>query len=243
MKGLLLRVGIDKSFGQWNAPIDPVTNDFVYIPIPEDVNRFVPGLETVYDDFSGALRLFSISREISQSVMLPDQLVGAGCHLDPDFRHLTYGDQRKGRGNKIKNLVEGDFIVFFASLSPVSKCDHRLVYALIGIYYVQDIVRVRDIQKAKIDCNAHTRRRDSNPDDLVVFADPSRSGRFKRCVPIGSYRNKAYRVNPAILTAWGGLDIKDGFIQRSVFPPSFLSPGTFVAWLKNQNIELITANN
>ena len=36
MKGILVRVGIDSSYGHWNAPVDPNTLNYVYVPIPEN---------------------------------------------------------------------------------------------------------------------------------------------------------------------------------------------------------------
>jgi hypothetical protein len=35
MRATLVRIGIDQAYGAWNAPMDPETNDFVYVPIPE----------------------------------------------------------------------------------------------------------------------------------------------------------------------------------------------------------------
>ena len=35
MRGYLIRIGVDQAFGGWNAPMDPETNEFVYVPIPE----------------------------------------------------------------------------------------------------------------------------------------------------------------------------------------------------------------
>ena len=33
MRAYLVRVGVDQAFGAWNAPIDPRTNEFVYVPV------------------------------------------------------------------------------------------------------------------------------------------------------------------------------------------------------------------
>jgi hypothetical protein len=30
-----VRVRIDQAFGGWNAPVDPDTHEFVYVPIPD----------------------------------------------------------------------------------------------------------------------------------------------------------------------------------------------------------------
>jgi len=41
----------------------------------------------------------------------------------------------------------------------------------------------------------------------------------------------------------GGLDVKDGFIQRSISPPSFLKPHTFYDWFLAQGVTLLERNN
>lgn len=35
MQAILIRIGVDHSYGGWNAPADPETGQFVYVPIPE----------------------------------------------------------------------------------------------------------------------------------------------------------------------------------------------------------------
>lgn len=46
MKALLVRIGVDQSYGGWNAPVDAEGN-FVYVPIPEKLGtRFHSGLES-----------------------------------------------------------------------------------------------------------------------------------------------------------------------------------------------------
>lgn len=81
-----------------------------------------------------------------------------------------------------------------------------------------------------------------NGEHLIAFADKSRSGRFRRAIPIGEYRNGAYRVSNKILDAWGNIGVKDGFIQRSVCPPWFTKPEQFLKWLDFQQVELINNN-
>jgi len=49
-KGLLMRVGIDQTFGNYNAPINPNTDDYIYMPIPQGDDNFKSGMRTSYDD-------------------------------------------------------------------------------------------------------------------------------------------------------------------------------------------------
>ena len=99
-RGILLRVGIDQTFGTWNAPVDPDTWEFVYLPIPEDLASFHPDLEVTYDTFSDDLKSFARGRQLEKPLTLPAWLAGRGCHLDPDFSQLTYGDQPHGRAQR-----------------------------------------------------------------------------------------------------------------------------------------------
>lgn len=65
----------------------------------------------------------------------------------------------------------------------------------------------------------------------------------KRHPPIGDYRDKAYRVWPDLLADWGGLSVKDGYLQRSARLPRFLDPERFQSWFKSKNTTLLQKNN
>ena len=240
-KGLLIRVGIDQTFGEYNAPINPSTNDYIYMPIPQDNANFLSGMGTTYDELLPHFE--SWCHKNHSTIEFPENLKNnRGCHLDPDFDFSTYGDQATGRGLMIAGLRKGDFIAFFASFKPIQECDHRLVYALYGIMVVDKVLKVSDISKNEFHKNAHTRIEDMNQYHLVVYANPSLSGRFSRAIPIGEYRNKSYRVTNEILDAWGNIGVKDGFIQRSVRPPWFEKPEQFLGWLDSQQVKLINSN-
>jgi hypothetical protein len=239
-KGLLMRVGIDQTYGQYNAPINPVTNDYIYMPIPQGDSRFISGMETTYDDLSPYFE--SWCHKNGTEMEFPSGLINTNCHLDPDFDYSTYGDQATGRGLRVRDLNKGDFIAYFASFRPISNCEHKLVYALYGIMVVDKILKVSDIPNNEFHKNAHTRIKDSNKEHLVVFANPSLSGRFNRAIPIGEFRNGSYRVTNKMLEAWGDIGVKDGFIQRSVCPPWFLKPEKFLNWLDSQQVKLINGN-
>jgi hypothetical protein len=163
-------------------------------------------------------------------------------HLDPDFETLTYGDNGLRRGKEIAKLQENDVLVFYAGLRSVSG-ERELVYALVGIYFVREVVRAVDVPARRRSENAHTRWRSISEADIIVRAQTGISGRFKRCIPIGEWRNRSYRVRRSILNAWGGLSVEDGYIQRSARPPEFLQPERFLCWLETQNVELLRRIN
>lgn len=110
-KGLLMRVGIDQTYGKYNAPINPKTNDYLYLPIPQDRSDFISGMETTYDSFIPYFDYWCRSNETT--IKFPNYLRTKGCHLDPDFFYATYGDQATGRGARVSTLKPGDFLAFF----------------------------------------------------------------------------------------------------------------------------------
>jgi hypothetical protein len=245
MNSLLVRVGVDQAYGNWNAPVDPIGLDFVYVPIPEATDRgFNEGLATPYAQVEPALAAFRVAHpEGTNLATLPAKLAGRNTHLDPDFARLTYGDVGLRRGKALCDFGPGDVVVFYSGMRPVRPCEHRLLYAIIGVYEVAEIVRAGDVSRARWGENAHTRRADFPSTDVIVRAVPGRSGRLRRCLPIGEFRNRAYRVRPDLLAAWGGISAKDGFLQRSAVPPSFLEPSRFLDWFRQQKPEFVAANN
>ena len=234
MKALLVRVGIDQTFGRWNGPVDNRSNEFVYVSIPEiEMQRIREGMEKPYSALIPALSKFGVS--------LPAHLSTQHMHLDPDFDYLTYGDVRE-RAKQLSKLVHGDMIVFYASLKDVRG--NQLVYAIIGVFVVDEIISATSVPASAWDTNAHSRRiLPEGAKDLIVRAQPNVSGRLRCCIPIGEYRDKAYRVRHDILKAWGGLLVKDGYIQRSVYLPKFCEPERFLRWFQSQAPVLLQTNN
>jgi hypothetical protein len=186
-----------------------------------------------------ALQAFSARNHID--VNMPAALHGRRMHLDPDFQCRTYGDT-KDRGRRLIGFEENDWIVFYAGLKDASGSS-RVIYGLIGLFVVDKVRQVRDIPGSDFDLNAHTRLQIRDDSDIVVTAKPEVSGRFENYIDIGEFRNRSYRVRQDILNQWGGLGVKDGWLQRSANPPLFLKPEQFAAWLQAQDPTLITQNN
>lgn len=246
MKSLLVRVGVDKSYGRWNAPVDAASGRFVYVPIPESVGLpFYPNLERRYDEVLPALDQFcqKYKCDLHADLRFPRDLMQCAMHLDPDFAELTYGDEGARRGAGMVGMDEGDLLVFYAGLRPIDPSQHNLIYALVGLYVVSEVVSVQDVVPDRWGQNAHTRKSKRGETDIVVRARPVVSGRLVRCIPIGEYRDRSYRVRHDVLDAWGGLSVKDGFIQRSIVPPSFTDPMRFHDWFLRQKVPLISRNN
>jgi hypothetical protein len=244
MRATLVRVGIDQAYGGWNAPVDPATGEFVYVPIPEVSRQQRPALATTYASVEPALAAFAAAHPgvPPRLVSLPAALAGLATHLDPDFDRLTYGDDGERRGRTIATFEAGDLIAFYAGLRPVTPCPHRLVYALVGVYRVASVARAAEFPRSRWHENAHLRRVAPRPTDVIVHADPRRSGRLRRCIPVGELRAGAYRVRRELLEAWGGLSCRDGYLQRSAVPPRLVDPDRFLAWLEAREPELVAAN-
>ena len=243
MKALLVRVGADLSEGggYFNGLVDSRTNKFVYVPIPES-GALRAGLNTPYSLLAPALKPFIAK--------LPHRLEALNMHLDPDFEHLTYGDQGK-RALQIQALERGDLIVFYAGLRDINP-NPRLVYAIIGLYVIDTITPATAAPASSWHENAHTRRDlPSTALDIIVRAKPGVSGRLEKCLQVGSYRTPVgepakrpcYRVDSAVLSKWGGLDNKDGYLQRSGYLPSYLDASGFYDWFLAQKPTFKTANN
>jgi putative DNA base modification enzyme with NMAD domain len=245
MKALLVRIGVDQAYGGWNAPVE-ADGRFVYVPIPEKRGTtFHPGLERRYGEVLPALQRFCGDRkhDLWSDLRFPKKLLEFSMHLDPDFECLTYGDDGGRRGAGMVNMSQGDMLVFYGGMRPIHRCEHKLIYALMGIYIVREVVPAASVPQEHWYENAHVRKAWLGETDIVVRAKSGVSGRLDRCIAIGEWRNGAYRVRNDILDAWGGLSVKDGFIQRSAVPPSFNRPGQFLAWLHRQDVQLIARNN
>ena len=244
MRAILIRVGIDHEYGGWNAPVDPFSRQFVYIPIPEQQEP-LNHLVHLYEEIVPALASFSTALHLDDAVTrtVSCKLPRGPMHLDPDFEHLTYGDNGANRGAKLRAFTDGDLLAFYAGLRPIGDNGKRLMYALVGLFVTKEVVEAIRVPRELWHQNAHTRKRKIGEPDIIVRAQKGKSGRLERAIPIGEWRDGAYRVTNKLLADWGGLDIKNGFIQRSVSPPSFLKPKRFYEWFLNQKVPLLERNN
>jgi hypothetical protein len=242
MRAILVRVGVDKEYGNWNAPVDPKTGEFVFVPIPDGKGKVYPaGHARSYEEVIRPIADFAATHR-ARTLHLPEPLLLRKMHLDPDFEYLTYGDKGAVRGANIKTLDEGDLLVFYAGLRSITP-PRPLVYALIGLFVIAEVLCAGDIPSDRWHENAHTRWVPISEQDIVVRGRPKGSGRFDKCIPVGEYRENAYRVKRDVEIAWGGLSVKGGYIQRSAVPPEFKDAEKFYAWIQRQGVTLIKRNN
>lgn len=240
MMAILVRVGVDHSYGHWNAPVDPQTCEFEYVAIPEKpTTMFHEGCARPYTLIEPRLRSFAARHgaDLIRDLRCPPELLVQNMHLDPDFDHLTYGDVGARRGSHIRQMQRDDIIVFYSGMRPIVPCEHRLIYAIIGLFRVAEVVDASTIPSDRWNENAHTRKIKRGLSDIVVRAQPRVSGLLTRCLPIGEMRERAYRVTSSLLQTWGGLSVNDGYIQRSARPPRFLDANKFANWFEAQAAE------
>lgn len=236
MNGLLVRVAADQSEagGFWNSPVDSSTNEFVYVAISEDRPNHA-GMEKPYSALTPYLTKMGIT--------LPNHLASRNMHLDPDFDELTYGDQGKRAKQLQNNLRPGDLIVFYSGLADIRN-RNLLIYAIIGFYVVKEIVLATSLHQSEWNINAHSRRELKAEDkDIIIRACSESSGRLKRCIPIGEYRDRAYRVTKDLLHEWGDISVKNGYLQRSAVLPRFKDAERFFRWWGKQHPVLIHSNH
>ena len=258
MQAVLVRVGIDQTYGTMNAPVNPATLEFAYVPIPEDEGktdkdgikkkpiREVEGCKITYEQFKKACSKFDKN--------LPSSLLTEGkyAHLDPDFKYLTYGDESI-KATQLRNLKlsEGDLLIFYSALEPIN--DDRschLCYAIIGFYEIKETKDATDIPPEQWKINAHSRREPKKGDDIVFIGKKGKSGRLSKCIPIGEYRPNekgiyGYYLRKEPEYKWGGLTSLRLVLSYPI--PRFKEPERFYNWLQREmesrKIDLKEENN
>lgn len=244
MKGILVRIGADQDYCGWNAPYDPASGRFFYVPIPEPAGAFHPGCERLYDEVVDPLAAFL--RECATPTMARRFPIaakrGQPMHLDPDFEHLTYGDNGAVRGRDVRKLAAGDLLVFYSGLRSLDRAQRDLVYAITGLYVVDEVLSVHEVASERRAENAHTRKATPGDGDIVVRAKHGLSGRCSRCVPIGERHGTNYYVRPDVLAEWGGLGVKNGYLTRSIKPPMLTDAPRFYEWWMRQSVPLVRSN-
>lgn len=252
MMAILIRVGADgtEGGGNWLAPVDPDSGRFVYVPIPEYTVEFHPGCERRFDEVADPLMAF-LSEHRAPPAYWRSRLArkrGRPMHLDPDYEHLTYGDLGDVRGRDLRRFTADDLIVFYSAFKSI-RGDDELVYAVVGVYVVDEVVFAPSVEDARRGENAHTRKATVAPRDIVVRARPGVSGRCERCIPIGEKRGTSnYYLRPEVEAAWGGLVKADGSPRRSSWlnmsgvMPLIGNPEGFARWWASQNMPLVRRN-
>ena len=88
------------------------TRQCVCVTYPGNAKKeYAPSNVRRYDEIIGALTEFAEKCGVPR-LCYPERLRQRNMHLDPDFDHLTYGDNGMRRGVKIAKLRPDDLLVF-----------------------------------------------------------------------------------------------------------------------------------
>lgn len=220
MKGLLLRVGIDKGSGGCLAPIFK-DRSFEYIPIPENRATTETRLYANIPGINGR----------SFSDFTPPKIRLSHPHYDPEFVTFTYGDPTSPKRDQLSKLVPGDLLIFYAGLKPIDEVDKPRLYA-IGYFTVKKKYDFKGskyskkIPKAnypyifnKLRNNAHAkiyfRLKELNgnlsEEDLVIIqGDPKFSKLLKKAILISDNSSKMLKELESIFGYKGSLQCAVG---------------------------------
>lgn len=192
MKGLLLRVGIDKGVGGCLAPIFK-DGSFEFIPIPE---RRATAETRLYENMIG----INTGKRIIDIVS--PKLKYCHPHFDPEFDTFTYGDVSEPKHTQLAELEPNDLLIFYAGLQK-KKCKEKPLLYVIGYFCVE---KVYDFKKAnnyedifsKLRNNAHAKIyyglkklkvKYSDNDLIIVKGNPEKSKLLKKAIKIGDEKD------------------------------------------------------
>ena len=226
MKGLLLRVGIDKGSGGCLAPIFK-NRSFEYIPVPETRATSETMLYANIRGMTGKPFPDYILKKVGLS----------HPHYDPEFVTFTYGDPASPKRDQLSKLDDpGDLLIFYAGLKSYDEVDKSRLY-VIGYFTVKEKIDFRDIPKDdysnifnRLRNNAHSKiyfklnelNVGLSEDNLVIVrGDPNFSKLLKKAILISDNSSKMLRELESIFGYKGSL-------QRAVGH-----------WIKEKNIPTV----
>lgn len=179
MKAVLLRVGIDSSYGA----LSPVWSDlsYEYIPIPV-LNK--------KEQEKKERRTF---KNLGLGKYLPVKFHNAIAHLDPEFKSFTYGDPNHPKRNILSKLKKGDLLVFYLGGRELDSNEIGcFIFGYFVVEYVFNWDKLNDIERKEASkiCkeNAHIRSSKSR-DNLIIVKGSSKSKKLKYCIPISMPNN------------------------------------------------------
>lgn len=108
MQVVLLRVAIDTGSGGIHGPLFK-DGSFEYVPIPDGWDLDPRTYGNTKDRHGRSFADYFPPRRQAK-------ILNQAIHFDPEFTTFTYGDPSTGPKSSLRNLVEGDLLVFYAGL-------------------------------------------------------------------------------------------------------------------------------
>lgn len=182
MKAILLRVGIDKTYGA----LSPIWGDytFKYIPI-------------YYKDIKAKEKKETRTyKDLGLEYYLPEKIRKKKIHLDPEFKTYTYGEPGRVKRASLLNLNKGDLLVFYlggkTDVEPIEIGCYIFAYFVVKNVYNWNEMTEKERRDAEKVCreNAHIRSSKSK-DNLVIIKGSSDSKLLKKCIPISIENTKS----------------------------------------------------
>ncbi|WP_137284392.1 Nmad3 family putative nucleotide modification protein [Halorussus salinisoli] len=186
-RAVAINVGANTNAPGVRGPVYP-DGSFEFVPIPEDAPTV--GSVPTYAD----LRL---------ETELPAGSADAPVHLDPEFaeypecERYTYGDPYGVKARPLLDLREGDYALFYATLTTRGDPEREWIAPDWGAYLVGQFRLARDPvagdeyvdlpedERATFRNNAHVKREEFDA-AVLLAGDRAESGLYETAVPLSS---------------------------------------------------------
>jgi len=155
MKGLLLRVGIDKEIG-WRGRPGPIFQggSFEYIPIPETLATSETDVYKTMKSRCGRPLTDFVKKSYWYS----------HTHHAPEFTTYTYGDPAPPKRDQLSLLCAGDMLIFYAGLQRMEGGAAKARLYVIGYFTAEKVYDFRrhpterDRIFSEVPDNAHSKQ-------------------------------------------------------------------------------------
>ncbi|UPW01356.1 hypothetical protein M0R88_04440 [Halorussus gelatinilyticus] len=186
-RAVAINVGANTNAPGVRGPIYP-DGRFEFVPIPEES----PTGETV-----------PTYADLDLDTQLPEGAADAPVHLDPEFAEYpeceayTYGDPHGVKARPLLDLREGDYALFYATLTTRGTPERDWISPEWGAYLVGQFRLARDPvagdaypdlpadERRRFRNNAHVKREEFDA-AVLLAGDDEESGLYETAVPLSS---------------------------------------------------------
>ncbi|WP_135824646.1 Nmad3 family putative nucleotide modification protein [Halorussus ruber] len=186
-RAVAINVGANTNAPGVRGPIYP-DGSFEFVPIPEEAPTSEP--VPTYAD-------------LNLDTEVPADAIDSPVHLDPEFAEYpecesyTYGDPYGVKARPLLDLREGDYALFYATLTTRGTPEREWIAPDWGAYLVGqfrlardpvDAEEYRDLpddERARFRSNAHVKREEFDA-AVLLRGDDGESGLYETAVPLSS---------------------------------------------------------